>query len=1152
MGKRRKKNADEKFLKYFRNTFFIDRSTLINSYDENDIDTEYNFEPEKSGDIKNIFKTINNSFNKEKYQEIEALFRKKDILSKNKNIEDRNLKEDKENLSNFEKSEKSDKQNKNSEIDSLQKLYDKKEDVSEINLKNITDIINNTDPYELYDVLNEDTDTLNRVNLAKNMEYINLAHNYEKKCQEIKNNEILGIQNFYSSGSAIFNKIFFEEFVSDIFKYGIGKRLNKYFSPLVNLPKKMLFGEGSLENTMDTVLKVHKDERMSEIIKDDKDFKSEYENVKKVMKQEFYHTNLDEINEINKVRKNFRIGTLDNYIETLSFNSNHYLKEYKKLEPFLKRYNIKKMTKRNLKNLYEDRDRLFKDLEKKLGEKLSDTTKNLVLNEVIINSYMEKKLAGKTYIVIDEIKSPFFGLKVPFIKGKVDIDLIYSGFDILSRQSRNEIVKTAKKFADRKTRIVNQLIKNYRNVFNFNDKQGEIRDLLLDDMKLELDEKTVDKITDFEKLENMINQSSASFVLNNINYEFKSRFDVAIIKTVLPFIEKNPANKEKIISYLNKNSVIAGSKQIYNYDFEEFYRNISSNPKFKIDKADLQRLDRNKNQIGKMLKQGIPVTKIVDKYKFIDIGNMIFVLNVFKENLNARLDNGIFKNNLNGRNKPNGRYNEESLDFSFRDSFFEEKPDLEILNGQSSYIQSKAAEFSKIIEENQEKINAFNLKNNEIFTENFDNTVHDKNNINLVNELKKTGFEIENLKFLSQNLENIRKSNFLKMGVLSMQNKLTSTQAVEILLKSSILEKQYRDLLKVTDRFYVEILKDAIKKKWQVLLKDYYTDTELLKNDIIINPKLNARLIREIEYNLGLYNSANLKEKVKMLSQIMSNLDIKQLNKDFIIEERRKAGNFAKNLFNNDSVRLTDNNIKMHELLNGDIEKFKRMDENTKKAVNKFADRFMERLRSNKSEDKGFSEKFDLNTFNDREFIDYVVKYESVDNTYIRELLALDDEGTFAETGYQNQSFQEFRMSNKLAGYRGQMKMSALRKVNLIGRKVFVNHEIKKYKNNLRKLKEEIEDVKLKMKEIMGEFEKEYEEDMLKISRDRKESLENQEKTKEKFKEDIKITVMQAVENKKEEEKNEAQREYEEDMEKLKEEKENIEEYVRVRDDFMR
>ena len=90
---------------------------------------------------------------------------------------------------------------------------------------------------------------------------------------------------------------------------------------------------------------------------------------------------------------------------------------------------------------------------------------------------MEKKLAGKTYIVIDEIKSPFFGLKVPFIKGKVDIDLIYSGFDILSRQSRNEIVKTAKKFADRKTRIVNQLIKNYRNVFNFNDKQGEIRDL---------------------------------------------------------------------------------------------------------------------------------------------------------------------------------------------------------------------------------------------------------------------------------------------------------------------------------------------------------------------------------------------------------------------------------------------------------------------------------------------------------------------------------------------------------------------------------------------------------------------------------------------------------------------------------------------------
>ena len=36
-----KKEMDEKFLEYFRNTFFVDRRNLIQKSDENDVDMTY-------------------------------------------------------------------------------------------------------------------------------------------------------------------------------------------------------------------------------------------------------------------------------------------------------------------------------------------------------------------------------------------------------------------------------------------------------------------------------------------------------------------------------------------------------------------------------------------------------------------------------------------------------------------------------------------------------------------------------------------------------------------------------------------------------------------------------------------------------------------------------------------------------------------------------------------------------------------------------------------------------------------------------------------------------------------------------------------------------------------------------------------------------
>ena len=78
-----------------------------------------------------------------------------------------------------------------------------------------------------------------------------------------------------------------------------------------------------------------------------------------------------------------------------------------------------------------------------------------------------------------------------------------------------------------------------------------------------------------------------------------------------------------------------------------------------------------------------------------------------------------------------------------------------------------------MVKGNQERIDAFNLKNQEILDTNFDNVIKNEGRINLVNEIEKTEFNIENLNFFGQNPENIRKRDQVKEMIYSMQNKLT-------------------------------------------------------------------------------------------------------------------------------------------------------------------------------------------------------------------------------------------------------------------------------------------------------------------------------------------------------------------------------------------
>ncbi|MDO5089500.1 MAG: hypothetical protein Q4D53_06925 [Leptotrichiaceae bacterium] len=817
------KDTDEKFREYFRNTFLADKRELIQEFGEEDFDLEYNFKKEKSVNSENIFEIIYRTFSEGKYKEFGTFLSNLDLLSENKEDKQfekssiKNNKKEETEISDFGKNgEYYRQQIKETENKNLEEKFDGKNKFSEIDLKNAAYIMSSVYPHELYAALNDNSEKNDKIILTEISEYGDFNDSYEKMQHEMKSKEITGLQKLYSSGLSIFNKVFFEEFISDILKHRTKNILKSYMFPFFSFPRKVILGEGSSNDLTDTVFKIYEDDRLYNIIKDRKDFKSECDNVKRTVKKEFYYTDFNKIDKIDKVKENFGIKTLDTYTEILDFNMNNHLKEYKQLKPLLDKYNIKKMTKRSLKNLYEDNNRLFKNLEKKLGKKPSDATKNMILNKIIINEFMKKKLEGKTCILIDDMKNSFFGLKVPVINGKIDTDFINLEFDILNQESRNNLIKIAEKFADSKTRIVKQLIKTDRGLFDFNDREDEIRDLIFNKIGLEIEEDIADIITDTEKLEEILNKNSSVYIFNGANYEFRSRLDKAVIKMLEPFISRDSVNVEKIVSYINENSIIKDSRPIYEDDFEEFSENISENPDFKMEETDLYKLKQNKSQISKLIGQNIPVDNIIDKYKFKDKSNMAFILGAFKQSLNINESGKILKKNPKVKKIRENRFKkiknyDENFIPSFKDSFFKDEPDFEILREQSSYVRNKASEFFEMIGESQERINSFNFKNQEIFNENFDNIMKNKSRINLIKEVEKTKIDIENMKFFGQNSGNMRKINFLKMRLRSMENKLTSTTAVKILLKNKTIGEKDRDILKITDKYYIESLKYVVK-----------------------------------------------------------------------------------------------------------------------------------------------------------------------------------------------------------------------------------------------------------------------------------------------------------------------------------------------------
>ena len=121
-------------------------------------------------------------------------------------------------------------------------------------------------------------------------------------------------------------------------RYGARNTISAYFLPLKIIPKYLLFGPGSLVDTVKQIAKIHRNDRLEKLIGDEKEYQFEYKMFEKMKRKEYYHSELDEVKDMDVRRKQIKASNIENILEMVEFNSQDYLAEYKELVPFIKKY----------------------------------------------------------------------------------------------------------------------------------------------------------------------------------------------------------------------------------------------------------------------------------------------------------------------------------------------------------------------------------------------------------------------------------------------------------------------------------------------------------------------------------------------------------------------------------------------------------------------------------------------------------------------------------------------------------------------------------------------------------------------------------------------------------------------------------------------
>ena len=225
MTEEERKELDLKFDKYFKETFIIDRGDLFDKYNERKIDVSFNLEEEKYTTPKNVFKTIKKAFENGNSEEMELFLRKLDLLAKDK-VDIENSVTNRlgftqtlfmPGMKNYTQREMVVVDGKyvmgyntmdvhKLRSDSLTELLENKDDVSKINFRNVSELLNTMDSKEIYAILNSDINSFSRMRVERAAQYIDLDGMLDDSEAIHKKMEILALQRYLDrKGHIAFN-----------------------------------------------------------------------------------------------------------------------------------------------------------------------------------------------------------------------------------------------------------------------------------------------------------------------------------------------------------------------------------------------------------------------------------------------------------------------------------------------------------------------------------------------------------------------------------------------------------------------------------------------------------------------------------------------------------------------------------------------------------------------------------------------------------------------------------------------------------------------------------------------------------------------------------------------------------------------------------
>ena len=1177
------KELDQRFEKYFRDTFIIDRGDLYDKYSERKIDLSYNFEGEKYATPESVFKTIKEAFEKGNAEEMELFLRKLDLLAKDKVditatasnrtpytqsvfIPDAKINARREmatvngryvmgyNLSDID----------GLRTDALSELIENKDEVSKINFRNITELLNTMEAKEIYAILNSDMNAFSRMRVKRATEYIDLQGLLDDSADKMKKLEILSLQRYLDrKGHVAFNRNFIDEFVADMIKYGAKNTISAYLMPLKVIPKYLLFGPGSIFDTVQQIRKIYKDKRLENLFKDEEEYKFEYKNFEKMKRRSYYHSELDDVKNFDIKRKQIKALNIENIIEMVDFNSQDYLSEYKELIPFLKKYRLRNKSLNEIRHLYHNLDRVYTDLERRSGRRISDITKKLIRNELVLNIFVEKELIQKDYVVVEDIESRWFGLKIPIENGMPDEEALSKSLVVVGQENIRELLdeidiefgkkrKNLKQFVDVTSDLSGAIDlgegreENIENIAKFITE-------MIPNVEWEEGLKLAEKILG-EEDENIFQDQPLDVVFHGQKYHCSSKLDARFFSIADKEFGRVTKNwiKENLEGYVTS---VEGKKHAYNYVFADLFENITKNPNFKITPEEFKILKDKEIEIDRSLRKHESVEQIMEKFvgELENYKKIENIIKIFQKNYNINDINQRYGENpvigreslkkheqfwevgsTNGRNERFTSNDNEPNDLTKQEV-------IQTLSSQPEKVEESALKLIAELELNDKIIENEKADKKKNLDQNFQAVITGNPKLNIVEKQVPENNFLASATFLPEEMKSCEEIDETNRKIMTAEE---SRLFNEKLLSINYLPKEFKELMLENDHIIYKLHKTEIKNEYKLELfgvdKTNPFATMKIKPNMELPEKERINILKALD-NFSKYDPGT---KAKMIARAMQGSDIGKITELLKEEKRNKILNLSSNFGqNNEYIRLTEE-TKMIMRLARENYNSKNYSPEKIKDINLISKELLETLKKDKIEraegiSENIMEEFEKGSLTLKKLSDEISKKLGFENNPLEGVFfEKEREKNLKEKNLSNFKKQTEKENNTLTEKTVESAKRDLQRFEEHGKKmkeekIFENSNIENLRNNEKQKENEIKTVNEEIKAEVAEMDNEAKQDkeLLKTVKE----AEQSETTREK-EEDMKaINVMEVLE------KSLQIDETQEKIKNLQEEKKNLE-----------